>query len=1270
MRNSSKRRPSQIAELLRNGGGVRAVKHILCAALFAAAAVAQSSTGYRIDTFAGSRDLRDNGPAPAAWLRSPNGVALDGAGNLFIADTGNHRIRKVDSAGVITTVAGTGRSGFGGNVGDGGPAIQAAVYYPSGVAVDGAGNLFIAERFYNQIRKVDSAGVITTVAGTREFFGGFSGDNGPATAARLRSPGGVALDGAGNLFIADTGNDRIRKVDSAGVITTVAGTGESFGGFSGDGGPAIQAALYYPSGVALDGAGNLFIADTGNDRIRKVDSAGVITTVAGAGEFGFAEAGGFGGDGGPAIQAALNYPSDVVADGAGNLYIADTDRSRIRKVDAAGVISTVAGTGSFGFSGDGGPAVEAQLNHPADVTTDGAGNLYIADRYNDRIRKVDSAGVISTVAGTGESFGGFSGDGGPAIQAALNYPRGVAVDGAGNLFIADTGNHRIRKVDSAGVISTVAGTGESFGGFSGDGGPAIQAALNYPRGVGVDGAGNFFIADTDNHLVRKLTPVGSSTPPNPTGPALTTGQPATFRLEPADTPTIFLGGSSFRLEVPENASRVTFTLESVDPDINVDLYVRYGEDNDIRDGRVISDYSSEGPTGNEEIIITRQSDPPLRAGTYFVSLGVRTTGVVAEGTVRAEFDTPLQTGGPTYYFPHLAVGASWQTTITYINYSREEVTCQTDFISDHGSPLMVSFAELGMVDSRTDVLPPGGSVHQETDVDLSAPLAPGWALANCSGPVQASLLFRQQSSEGMPVAEAGVNAATVPATRFVTFAEQGEGKNGTGVAYANPSDTAALVTFTARDADGEVLAIEDLMLPPNGHGAQNMPPLFDLSSFTGSLEVTSTEPIVSLSLNFEAAPVFSSLPPGELDAAAQGSTTYYFPHLAVGASWQTTITYINYSREEVTCQTDFISDHGSPLMVSFAELGMVDSRTDVLPPGGSVHQETDVDLSAPLAPGWALANCSGPVQASLLFRQHSSEGMPVAEAGVNAATVPATRFVTFAEQGEGKNGTGVAYANPSDTAALVTFTARDADGEVLAIKDLMLPPNGHGAQNMPTLFDLSSFTGSLEVTSTEPIVSLSLNFEAAPVFSSLSPGELDLPVAPPGGINWCTDLQTVWVSFRLKNDKTVSVCRDPSDKLVYSFGTLGREPELEYEGPIVATFSLPAMLWGESIGDLSTLADAVAAGEVGGSDELAREMVTAIESGETNGFYVLNMLTGLISESVYLFRTGGWEYAVVSSVGRPMGGCDGVDRRIDLLSPDQIRYHLRGVGSDLDCGAG
>ena len=450
-----------------------------------------------------------------------------------------------------------------------------------------------------------------------------------------------------------------------------------------------------------------------------------------------------------------------------------------------------------------------------------------------------------------------------------------------------------------------------------------------------------------------------------------------------------------------------------------------------------------------------------------------------------------------YYFPHLAVGAGWQTTITYINYSPQEVSCQTDFLSDQGTPLMVSFEGLGTVPSRTDVLLPGGSVHQETNVELGAPAALGWARATCSGPLKASLLFRLYNSEGTPTAEAGVNATRVPATRFVTFGEQGEGKQGTGVAYANPSSTEALITFTTRDETGQTLASVNQELPVGGHGAQNMAPLFGLPSFTGSLEITSTEPIVSLSLNNEAAPVFSSLPPGEPDAAAQGTTTYYFPHLAVGEGWQTTITYINYSPQEVSCQTEFLSDHGSPLLVSFAGRGMDISRPDVLPPGGSVHQETNVELSAPAALGWARATCSGPVKASLLFRRYDSEGVPTGEAGVNAATVPATRFVTFAEQGEGKPGTGVAYANPSDTTtAFVTFTARNADGRMLASVDETLLPNGHDAHNVKALFGLSSFTGSLEVTSKAPIVSLSLNVEADPVFSSLPPGELDAADIP------------------------------------------------------------------------------------------------------------------------------------------------------------------------------
>ena len=425
----------RFAELPRNGAGTLAVQLVVCTVLLVTAAGAQSSVGWRIDTFAGLPDIRDNGPAIDARLDAPSSVVLDGAGNLYITDTGNHRIRKVDSSGVITTIAGTGDRRFGG---DGRAAVQAQLSSPYGVAVEGAGNLYITDLGNHRVRKVDSSGVITTIAGTGER--GFSGDGGPAIQAQLWSPTGVVLDGTGNLFIADRANHRIRKVDFSGVITTVAGTGER--GFSGDGGPAVQAQLTSPSGVAVDGASNLYIADRGNYRIRKVDSSGTITTFAGTGDRRF------GGDGGLAVEASLWSPYDVATDGAGNLYIAATSHNRIRKVNSSGVISTVAGSGRRGYGGDGGPATAAPLSSPYSVAVDSGGNLYIADNLNHRIRKVDSSGTITTVAGTGSfglgSLGGVGGDGSPAGDAQLRFPTDVAVDSAGNLYIADRGNHRIR----------------------------------------------------------------------------------------------------------------------------------------------------------------------------------------------------------------------------------------------------------------------------------------------------------------------------------------------------------------------------------------------------------------------------------------------------------------------------------------------------------------------------------------------------------------------------------------------------------------------------------------------------------------------------------------------------------------------------------------------------------------------------------------------------------------------------------------------------------
>ena len=463
----------------------RRLSHLaLCAALAAAVAGAQSADEWMIETVAGSSFVRDGGPAVQGLLYSPWGVAADGSGNLYIADTNNHRIRKVNAAGNIFTVAGTGQFGYSG---DGGPAAEARLTQPRGLAVDGSGNLYIADAGNHRIRKVDASGVITTAAGTGAY--GYSGDGDTAAAARLNNPWDVAADGSGNIYIADSGNQRIRKVDAAGNISTVAGTGDQ--AYGGDGGPAVEAQLAWPASVAVDEAGNLYIADSENHRVRKVDAAGYISTAAGTGE------GGYSGNGGPAVKAQLAWPNGVAMDGAGNLYIADTSNQRIRKVDAAGYISAAAG-GKVGDGSAGRPALYAHLRSPMGVAADGAGNLYIADTGNNRIRKVDAAGYISTEAGPGRV-----GDGGPAVEAWFYHPGHVAADGAGNLYIADTGGHRIRKVDAAaGNIYTAAGTGEP--GPSGGAVPTFLAQFNLPEGVAVDESGNLYIADKGNHIVLKI----------------------------------------------------------------------------------------------------------------------------------------------------------------------------------------------------------------------------------------------------------------------------------------------------------------------------------------------------------------------------------------------------------------------------------------------------------------------------------------------------------------------------------------------------------------------------------------------------------------------------------------------------------------------------------------------------------------------------------------------------------------------------------------------
>jgi sugar lactone lactonase YvrE len=354
-------------------------------------------------------------------------------------------------------------------------------------------------------------GVITTVAGKNSA--GFSGDGELAASAQLNAPSGSAVDTAGNLFIADTQNHRIRKVTPDGIISTVAGGGyypnNGLDGQIGDGGLATSAHLSYPTSVAIDNAGNLYIADTGENCIRKVVPNGIISTVAGIAYVDPNGEGAYGGDNGPATSAWLYVPESVAIDTSGNLYIADSGNHKVRKVTPDGIIRRIAG-GVWSYNpnqfyvGDGGPATSAWMFWPTSVAVDISGNLFIAD--NHRIRKVAPDGFITTVAGTGTS--GFSGDGELATSALLN-PNGIAVDIAGNLFITDTDHNRIRRVTPRGIITTVAGNGES--GFFGDSGPAIHAELNDPCGITLDSNGNLFFADTGNNRIRKVTALPADT---------------------------------------------------------------------------------------------------------------------------------------------------------------------------------------------------------------------------------------------------------------------------------------------------------------------------------------------------------------------------------------------------------------------------------------------------------------------------------------------------------------------------------------------------------------------------------------------------------------------------------------------------------------------------------------------------------------------------------------------------------------------------------------
>ena len=434
-----------------------------------------------ITTFAGGgNDSVNNGiPATQASLGSPAGMVFDAAGNLLIVDGGLHRVRRITTDGMIATIAGTGNNDF---AGDGNTAANASFSNPVGIALDSSGNLLIGDRDNQRVRRVLTNGLVQTAAGR----GGFTGDGGAAIVARLVNAIGLTMSTSGTLYIADPDSHRIRQVTAGGLITSLVGTGRAAS--SPDNTPAANASIPGAFSVAVDGANNVYFDE--NCRIRRITAAGILTTFAGNGACRFS------GDGGPAINAGLTA-SGMTFDRAGNLYIADIQNARIRRITPAGVISTLAGNGVAGYSGDGGPAVQAAIRPSGEgIAVDASGNIYFTEFVNHRVRKI-SNGTITTFAGNG--LGGNTGDGGPATEARVGGPLGLALDSLGNLYITTAGT--IRRVSAAGVITRYAGRGNPNG-FSGDGGSALNAAFNFVRGLAIDANNNLYLCDVGNQRVR------------------------------------------------------------------------------------------------------------------------------------------------------------------------------------------------------------------------------------------------------------------------------------------------------------------------------------------------------------------------------------------------------------------------------------------------------------------------------------------------------------------------------------------------------------------------------------------------------------------------------------------------------------------------------------------------------------------------------------------------------------------------------------------------
>jgi uncharacterized protein (TIGR03437 family) len=509
----------------------------------------------------------DGGPATQAQIELEGKMAIDAAGNLYFTDGIDSVIRRITPDGSISTYAGNGQTAAAPDSGDNGQATQASLGLVAGaLAVDSAGNLYLVEDYTDQIRKISPTGIITTVAGS-----GTAGYmDGPALSAEFDTPYGIAIDAGGNLYVADTVNGVVRKVSPAGVVSTFAGT--PVFGFSGDGGPALAATFRIPEGVSVGGDGNLYIEDIGNFRIRAVYADGTINTVAGDGQFESTP------DGTPAANASLLGPNFLSFDPSGRLLIADPGDFTVKRINSDGRIQTIAGLGIQGVGQGyqftyGGPATGTQLGTPRQAVADAEGNIYVSDDYAGVVYIITPDGNLNVYAGQVGVYQ-FGGDNIAATSSSLAQPQGLALDGKGNLYISDPGDNRIRMVSSQGVITTFAGTGQSGAGYSGDGGPANQAMLYYPQGIAFDTKGDLIIADRGNNRLRMVAPGGIITTIAGNGTSASTGNGGSASAASLKDPYVVATDSRDNIYLIESTAE---TVRGISPDGTISLVAGNGQ---------------------------------------------------------------------------------------------------------------------------------------------------------------------------------------------------------------------------------------------------------------------------------------------------------------------------------------------------------------------------------------------------------------------------------------------------------------------------------------------------------------------------------------------------------------------------------------------------------------------------------------------------------------------------------------------------------------------